>query len=273
MRKIVKLGGLLLLTVATFTACNREKLDDYVVTKDYGTANQMMGDAKDMVDLNFNSTAGGRLAATGCDGVSITFDNSDNFSTPDTMTIDFGTSNTWCRGKMRRGKIIAIRTATYLTEGSVTTISFEDYFVNDHQVEGGKTVTNNGENSDGNLTFSIEANANISLSNGNTVNWTSSRTRTWIAGDETPLERSDDQYEIDGTASGTHSNGGSFGVNITTPIILDLECWINGSCARVSGVSEVTPPNGNIRTIDYGAGTCDCDRTITVNGNTYNVTF
>lgn len=272
MKNTLIISRLLLITVAILSSCNKDRLDDYALTNDYGKANYIAGDAKDMVDLNFNNTDGARLSSAACSGATITIENADNFNTPDTLTIDFGTTNMWCHGKMRRGKIIAIRTAPYLNSGSTTTISFDNYYVNDHQVDGSKTVTNNGANADGNLEFSIEASINIALANGNAVSWTSNRIRTWIAGDNTPLDRTDDQYEISGSTNGTHSNG-SFSVNITTPIVLDLSCWDNGGCARVSGVAEVTPPNGNVRTIDYGNGTCDCSRTITVNGNTYTTSF
>lgn len=110
----------------------------------------------------------------------------DKFATPDNLIIDFGSSNIFCFGKLRRGKIIGIRTAPYLQSASTTTISFEDYYVNNHKVDGSKTVTNNGVNSDGNLTFGISKDIEISLTNGNEISWTANRTREWMVG-PTPL--------------------------------------------------------------------------------------
>ena len=256
-----------------FSACNKEKLEDYKLTKDYGTANFAIDDTKDIVDYQFASNATARLSALACNEVTVTLENVDNFATPDTLTIDFGSSNIFCFGKLRRGKIIAIRTAPYLQSASTTTISFEDYYVNNHKVDGSKTVTNNGVNSDGNLSFGITKDIEISLTNGNEISWTANRTREWVAGANTPWNIADDIYLIEGTSSGNHSSGGSFGVIISTPIVFDMSCWSDGACARVSGVTQVLPPNGNTRTIDYGDGTCNCNRTITVNDITYSVTF
>ena len=272
MKHILKTSILFALIGLITTSCNRDKLDDFITTQDYGVANGMMSDAKDMVDVNFNSSAEARLSAPACDGATITIENLDSFLTPDSLTIDFGNTNIWCHGKFRKGKIIAIRTAPQLTKGSITTITFEDYFVNDHQIDGEKIVTNTGLNTDHFLEFDIEAVIDIHLENGNSINWISNRTRTWISGGETLLDRSDDQYEINGSTNGTHING-DFNVIISSPIILDIGCWENGSCAIKSGVAEVTPPNGNTRVIDYGDGSCDCNRTITVNGTTYEVSF
>ena len=256
-----------------FSACNKEKLEDYKLTKDYGTANLAIDDTKDIVDFHYTSSSSERLATSVCNGATVTLENTDNFATPDTLTIDFGSSNIFCFGKLRRGKMTAIRTAPYLQPASTTTISFDDYYVNNHKVEGSKTVTNNGVNSDGHLTFSITKDVEVSLTNGNEISWTANRTRIWIAGENTPLNFTDDIYQIEGNSSGNHSSGGSFSVTITTPITFDMNCWSDGACARVGGVTQVLPPNGNTRTIDYGNGTCNCNRTITVNGNSYNVTF
>lgn len=267
MKKMLQKGGLLLLAAAAFTACNKERLEDLIVSKDYDIANQMTLDAKDMVDANFLSTENARVAAA-CDGVVITIENEDQFATPDTLTIDFGTDGVFCHGKIRKGKITAIRTDYFLNEGSTTNITFEDYYVNDNQVEGSKTVSNDGLNADGNNVFSINKEVTVTRTNGNIITVSSSRTRTWVTGSDTPFDKSDDQYEVDGTSNGSHSNGGTFSAITTTPILLDFACWDSGSCARVAGVLEITRPNGNVRTVDYGDGSCDCSRTITVNGNT-----
>lgn len=267
MKKILRLSSFALLAAMALTACNKEKLEDLIVTKDYDVANQMTLDAKDMIDANFSSTENARVAAA-CDGVVITIENADNFETPDTLTIDFGSEPIFCHGKWRSGKIIGVRTAPFLSEGSTTTITFENYYVNENGIEGGKTVSNDGLNTDGEMVFSINKELTVNRPNGNVITWSSERSRTWVSGSDTPLDKTDDQYEIDGSASGTHSNGGSFSATTTTPILLDLSCWSSGSCARVAGVLEITPPNGNVRTVDYGDGSCDCSRTITVNGNT-----
>ena len=76
MKHFVKTSILFALLGLITTSCNRDKLDDFITTQDYGVANRMMSDAKDMVDLNFNSSAEARLSAPACDGATITIENS-----------------------------------------------------------------------------------------------------------------------------------------------------------------------------------------------------
>ena len=191
----------------------------------------------------------------------------DTTTSPRTITINFGTANCLCNdGRYRRGVINVSYTGRYRDSLSTHTITFTNYFVNDNQVLGTKTVTNNGRNNAGNLTFSISVNGSvIKANNGGTITWASSRTREWIAGENT-LIWSDDAYLISGTASGTNSAGNSYTANITTALKIKLSCkWI------VSGQMELTPSGKATRTINWGNGDCDDDATVTINGNTYNI--
>ena len=59
-------------------------------------------------------------------------------------------------GKNRRGIINVSYTGSYRATGSVHTITFTDYFVNDNQLLGVKTVTNTGLNTNNNPTWTVE---------------------------------------------------------------------------------------------------------------------
>jgi hypothetical protein len=152
--------------------------------------------------------------------------------------------------------------------GSSHTITFDNYFVNDNQVTGTKTVTNTGVNASGQPVFTINVTGSIIRSGGaGTISWTSSRTRTWITGYNTGNWR-DDVYEITGTGTVTRASGKTFDINITTPLHVALDCkWIE------SGIVQITPQGSNVRTLDYGSGTCDDQATLTLNGKTYSVTL
>jgi hypothetical protein len=191
----------------------------------------------------------------------------DTTSSPRTITINFGPSNCLCNdGRYRRGVINVSYTGHYRDSLSTHTITFTNYYVNDNQVTGSKTVTNNGRNNAGNLTFTISVNGSvIKANNGGTVTWVSNRTREWIAGDNT-LIWADDVYLISGTASGTNSAGSSYTANITAALKIKLSCkWI------VSGQMDLTPAGKAVRTINWGNGDCDDDATVAINGNTYNI--
>ncbi|MBI1837517.1 MAG: hypothetical protein HYR91_09665 [Flavobacteriia bacterium] len=189
----------------------------------------------------------------------------DTVSVPHLLTIDFGTVNCQCNdGKNRRGKILVSYQGHYRDSASVHTITFDNYFVNDNQILGTKTVTNNGHNANGNLTYSIHVNGQvIKANNGGTITWLSDRIREWTVGENT-LTWADDVYSITGNGSGTSASGVAYTINITTPLVRALIChWFE------SGVVDVTPSGLPTRTINYGTSGCDANATVTINGTTY----
>jgi len=193
-----------------------------------------------------------------------------NNADQDTITVDFGSANCTCNdGRNRRGKVIVYYTGTYRDSGSVHTIGFDNYFVNDNQVMGTKTVTNLGHNAAGHLVYDINVNGSINLANsGGTISWISQRQREWTTGESTPVW-SDDVYLITGTASGTSASGEAFTVNITSPLIRNMAL----GCRRhfTQGVIELTPASRPMRTIDFGAGACDDLATVTIGTRVYTI--
>jgi len=191
----------------------------------------------------------------------------DTISVPHVLTIDFGSVNCLCNdGRYRRGQIIVTYTGNYFTQGSVKTTTFNNYYRNDNKIEGTRTVTNLGNNADGNPSWSVSAvNMKITRTNGTFHTWNSERTRTMVAGANTS-SWSDDAYIITGSGSGVNANGVTYTSSITTPLHRALSCnWID------SGVIAFTRSNGSTRTINFGSGTCDDQAVVTVtraNGNT-----
>ena len=196
----------------------------------------------------------------------------DTVAVPHVITIDFGATNcTGIDGRNRRGKIIVTYTGGYKDSGSIHTITFNNYFVNDNQITGSKVVTNKGMNASGNYYYSIVVNDTINLGTGNgmIIN-NSTRTRTWKEGYSTAA-RADDVYTIEGTATITRPNGYTVTVATTTghPLQVATACsWIE------AGIVTITNNQTNkVRTIDYGTGNCDAEAQVTFNGHTYNVTL
>lgn len=193
----------------------------------------------------------------------------DTVSSPRLLTVDFGTSNCLCNdGRYRRGKILISYNGAYRDSASVHTITFDNYFVNDNQVLGSKTVTNMGHNAAGHLYYTVQVNGQIiKAGGGGTITWTSTRTREWITGEST-LIWSDDSYLITGSANGTNAAGNSFSANITSPLRKDIGCRY-----LVSGTIALTPSGKATRYINFGSGSCDDQATVTINGNVYNITL
>ncbi len=199
-----------------------------------------------------------------------TVDSVGTSSWPKTLTIDFGTSNCMCAdGNLRRGKIIASFTGRYRDSLTVITISTVNYYHNNNFVQAGThTITNNGHNASGNLSYTINVqSASVITSNG-TVSWNSYRTREWIAGESTLNNPMDDVYSIIGTGNGTAVNGNTFSLTITDPLIVALNCpYIK------QGKLTLSPPNLSDRIIDFGTGGCDNNATVTINGVVYEFTM
>jgi hypothetical protein len=255
----MKQSLLLLLAALTVAACRKgsdSPIDrDYTAAVDNDRAEVFFTDALRMSDAAYKD---GDLPCA----VAVTID---TVNVPHTLLIDFGPANcTSADGRARRGRLHVTFTGRYRDPGTVITITPQEYHVNDHHVQGLKTVTNAGLNEQGQLFFSVTVNGTVTAPDSS---WTSThnyqRTRTWIEGAST-LNLLDDVYLISGGGSGVNRNGVPFTVAITGPLRVELDCpWI------VSGVVQIVPGNLAVRTVDYGSGACDSQVSVTVNGTSY----
>ncbi len=201
------------------------------------------------------------MPKTAC-SVVITIDTTAN---PRVLTVDYGSSNCDCNdGKTRRGKIVTTYTGPYFAQGTVITHTPVDYYVNDIKIEGTKTVTNMGANANGQPYYNVQIDGMATLTSGTSVNYTSTRVRTWVSGYTTLLNHLDDEYDITGNATGIYSNGGGYTANTSSPVRIKVGCSF-----PTKGTISMTPTGKAERVIDYGDGTCDTQFTVTVNGHTY----
>lgn len=260
-----------------FTSCRRDEEDtDTTAAADNAFAEACYSDVANIADeagisgtvSNYrvgDPNTGGLL--TTCATVTVT---NANTADQDTITVDFGSTNCTCNdGRNRRGKIIVFFTGLYRDSASTHTITFDNYFVNDNQVMGTKTVTNLGHNAAGHLVYDIDVNGTIILANGEgTITWNSQRQREWTAGESTSVWY-DDMYSITGSASGVSAAGENFSMNITNPLIRNMAL----GCRRhfTQGTVELTPGTRPMRTIDFGSGACDDIATVTINNHTYTI--
>lgn len=252
------------LALLALTACRKETTDpvnnDYTSAVDNSFGESMFNDMLKQADQAAEE-GGVRGMMDACiDTIVI-----DTTVMPRTMLIDFGSVNcTGQDGRARRGSILVTFTGPYRAVGTVITITPQDYYVNDHKVEGSKTVTNLGPNTDGHTQFAIAVNGTITAPNNAwTSTHTASRVRTWIQGEET-LTPWDDVYLITGNGSGTNRNGVPYTLTITQALRVEVGCW-----HVVSGKLEITPQGLATRYVDFGNGSCDGTVTVTVNGFTF----
>ena len=196
----------------------------------------------------------------------VTFTPADFTTYPKDVIIDYGTSCTGNDGVVRSGQILVHLTKAYIDSSSVTTITFNNYFVNSRHITGTEIITNTGRNAAGHHMFAVEIqNGNLYSADGITV-YNSIQQREWIEGDGTLLDPMDDVYLITGTASGTTTNGVNYTLNITTALRVAVGCaWIE------SGIVEITEPGIPVITLNYGDGTCDNMAVVTCSGYTFNI--
>ncbi|NVO21510.1 MAG: hypothetical protein HXX13_17545 [Bacteroidetes bacterium] len=187
---------------------------------------------------------------------------------PYVLTIDFGATNCQCDdGHYRRGKIIVTYTQGFGDSLTSLSTTLDNYFDNDNQILGTRTVTYLGHNAAGHLNWEENVDGSIILANnGGTITYQSHFNFEMIEGEATPLVVEDNTYSITGSASGTTVLGQSFSNVITSPLIYKMSCTY-----AVSGVIEITPAGEPVRVLDYGNGECDNLATVTVSGYTINL--
>jgi hypothetical protein len=183
-------------------------------------------------------------------------------------TIDFGPPP-GCQGPhhTRSGQIIIHHNGLhYFDTGYERIVTFNNYYVDDRHLEGTRTITNNGVNSNGHVNWTINAqNMRITKPNGNYHEWNSLRNREMISGDTISFDPASTVYSITGSSSGVNSNGVTCTQTITNALIKPGSCFFR----IVSGTIVVTPSNKPQLTIDFGSGTCDDIATVTRNGVTH----
>ena len=271
--------GLVSIALVTFS-CKKdeeEKIDNETTTaQDNAISQNAFDDMRKVVeeaaDDEGNTTAKTSFSFGACATVTISPAWTDTATWPKTMTIDFGTTNcTGNNGVNRRGKLIVTLSDRFRNQGSILTVLPQGYYVNDHLVEGTKTITNNGRNSSNNLSFTVQvSNAKITFPTGGSTTWQSTRTNEWIAGESTTLFSHgipgicDDVFLITGTASGVSRSGKAYTATITSPLRKEVCCrWL------VSGVVDIAPSGALVRTVNFGSGACDNSATVTIAGNTF----
>lgn len=260
----------------TFASCTKETVNTITqkesnADKNSTFAQQTFDQEQVWVDGTVMAPPGSKSAnsglATGNTCLNITFD---LVSSPMKATLDFGTSNCLCGdNKYRRGKIIVTFSGAFMDSLTTITSTFENYYVNDNQIIGTRTVINKGHNSAGHLNFQIITDGSIVMAdNAGTITYITNHNREWTEGESTPIDLSDDIYTFSGYSSGTTVTNQAFTMVISSPLVLDVACT-----HFVSGVIDLTPDGEVTRTLDFGNGDCDAIATITVLGYTFEITL
>ncbi len=189
---------------------------------------------------------------------------------PITVTADFNSSTGCGDGRVRSGTLTAVYTGRWNDPGTTITITTTDYTVDGYRLEGTNIITNTSTGS-GNPSFTSEIqNGKVTTPNGDVILRDATRNYEWIAGSSTPLDMSDDVWQLTGNATGTASSGKEYTAVITTAVIKAVSCkWIQ------QGVIEITPTASGsvVRSVDYGPNVCDNIATVSYGTWSTNITM
>ena len=167
--------------------------------------------------------------------------------------------------RMRKGKIIITVTGPMWEEGSSRTVELDNFYVNDHKVEGTRIVTNEGRWMEGE--YEGKRYFSVVLTGGKVyvpdtdivISKEVNRTRTFFEGEETRWDTRDDIWYIDGIATGVNRKGIPFSREITSSL------WKEIGCRFITKGTVLISAEGRPDVIlDYGDGTCDPEVTVTV---------
>lgn len=284
MKKNLFLSIVVLFTTSSlfFTSCDNVAVDentnvtdlDVEISEDDAMAEDVYNNVDGLVDqelsdLYLSGYETSQLKSAECDWVckTVTVDKPDSTNFPKTITVDYGdgcsvvspTGDTITR----KGKIIITITDHWFVPGAERTVTFEDFYLNDVQIEGTISWVNLGFNDDGNLVFEYTVDdGTLVYSDSLVYKRECKRFRIWKHHRLNPLA---DTVLITGSCNGTNGDGMKYQHEIADTLNLIRCPNYRYQWTIVSGKIDMER-NGNSAQLDFGNGGCDGDATINVNG-------
>jgi len=265
--------ALLIILGAFLFSCEKENVQPLTEQEEIQIAessssleNATMEEVQSIEQTLIENPEGGRSAA-GCAIVTRDAENK-------RITIDFGSGCVGPFGRERKGVIVVNYGGAFNDHLANRIITFENYFVNNKSVTG--TIELRDFNRvNGHLTYTRRhIDLKVTFPAGHSVTSNGTTTVTWLEG-EGDNDVTNDVYSITGAYTGITSRGVTITRTITEALIVNIKCLSEGGFAIVSGKIEVKVTNRKreqVRTIEYGDGTCDQTITITVNGVVHDIT-
>lgn len=270
--KLNKIFSLLFLTASFFfVSCEKQTTEEdpeilatFVMSENQAISESVTDDANVVF---FDAAVGSGLYRTGqatqttnstsCATVTVTPQN----GFPKTIVVDFGNGCTSADGVTRKGKI-NITLSDYLhNPGSNAVMTFENYYTAGYNVEGTITWTNTSTPNGFSWTRQVTNGKLSSPLDG--YYWLHEGTKYVVqtAGSNTPLNLLDDVYSITGNHTVTNPAGKTRTATITEALVKPVTCH-----NVTQGKVKIQGPN-HFAIVDYGAGTCDREATISIDGN------
>jgi hypothetical protein len=255
------MGIMLLLTPACQKDDSSSNDNDIILSQQESVAEEVMLDIDGLVDEAIDLNSGelksaaleGDFYITNCPVITI-----NTQSSPQVLTIDFGTACTGKDGKVRSGKII-VSSESFTTFPSVRDKTFDNFYVDGKKVNGNITKTISKDYENHVRTAQISEDVTISFPNNTgSAHRVANLTREY---DKGMPGRSDNQIVSWGTVAFTRMSG----TEVTKTVSANDPLVFKTSCHHiVSGIITFQTSNNHSWTIDYGNGECDNLATLTI---------
>jgi hypothetical protein len=177
------------------------------------------------------------------------------------VTIDFGTEGCVVNGNTYKGKMILSYTRDPEAQQITITKTLEDFYFNNKNIVGGKTIVKVLSNNNGNPQFTKTTDITIIWPNGAQASRNGVKVREWVEGFDSGVW-SDNVFEVTGNWTTTFVNGNTHSYEVVIPLRREVICYY-----FVSGSIDVERTNFS-GVFDYGDGECDNNATFTFDNGT-----
>ena len=176
-----------------------------------------------------------------------------------TVTLDFGDGCELRNGNFVSGKIILEYERDPEAATKMITYSFEDFYFNRKNIEGGGSILRERSNENGNPQSTKTFDITITWPDNTFANKNGMKVREMIEGQDT-LAWGDNVFLITGNWMFTKKDGTKLSAEVVEALRRELACKF-----LVSGIIKLTK-NENSAVLSYGDGECDDLATVSING-------
>lgn len=167
------------------------------------------------------------------------------------VTVDFGTEGCEVRGGNVLKGIVKMSYVSNIDESTLV-INYElvDFFINEVEFEGAKTITRQSTNENGNPQYAMNLDLSITFEDGSQASRKGTKEREWIEGSFNG-NWGDNVFLITGEWETNFVNGNVHSTTIVEPIRREASCKF-----IVSGIVNLVRTNYS-GMLNYGDGVCD----------------
>lgn len=271
LKSILKITTAIVVLSLVFTGCSKDESVDAPDTQELDTtevaqlaeideASEAMTDIMiDVFEFDFNESGRTSARPGGLpDCVTITVVLEQGFRE---VTIDFGTEGCEVRGNVLKGKIILSYERDPDAQQVMISYSLEDFYFNDKNILGSKTLLKQLSNENGNPQFTHTLDLTVIWPNGVEASREGVKIKEWVEGFGSGIW-SDNVFEITGNWTSTFRNGNTHTYEVLIPLRREVIChyFVSGS------VDIQRTLFGGV--LDFGDGDCDNQATFTFNDGT-----